>query len=203
MWRVYGRYNQEIQTNQVWFRKFTTEILCLKRPGRYLLLHDFNGFCIWITSIYSKLHLRIVKVYNLEEINILLKEFSWKHDTLTSLPLPLFQVRIAPEDWLPYSQRRTQFPSNLEIYVWRYSFFHQKIIAMVVCTFPCKLNKSCFWIVRNLYNIKQASGALCINRCMCMWIQWNSVIVLLSVYEIWERSVRVSCFTRYPHRNTS
>lgn len=160
-------------------------------------------FCIWITSIYSKLHLRIVKVYNLEEINILLQEFSWKHDTSTSLPLPLFQVRIAPEDWLPYSQRSTQFPSNLEIYVWRYSFFHQKIIAMVVCTFPCKLNKSCFWIVRNLYNIKQASGALCWYRCMCMWIQWNSVIVLLSVYEIWERSVRVSCFTRYPHRNTS
>lgn len=91
MWRVYGRYNQEIQTNQVWFRKFTTEILCLKRPGRYLLLHDFNGFCIWITSIYSKLHFARCESLQLWRnkyfvIGIFLK--TWHIDIVATTPVP-------------------------------------------------------------------------------------------------------------------
>lgn len=174
---------------------------------KYFAWRDQTAISFYMTSMVfvfellvfiQNCNLRIVIENKYFVVGIFLK--TWHIDIVATTPVPSTNCSgrlvtlFTKEYTVPFKSRNI----CMEVFI-----FHQKIIAMVVCTFPCKLNKSCFWIVRNLYNIKQASGALCWYRCMCMWIQWNSVIVLLSVYEIWERSVRVSCFTRYPHRNTS
>lgn len=86
MWRVYGRYNQEIQTNQVWFRKFTTEILCLKRPGRYLFYMTSMVFVFELLVFIQNCNLRIVIENKYFVVGIFLK--TWHIDIVATTPVP-------------------------------------------------------------------------------------------------------------------
>lgn len=151
MARVYGRYNQEIQNNQVWFRKFITQVLCLTRPGRYLLSPS-AGLTLFVFELFiQNCSLRIMIVYNFGEINILCcRSFPEKQywaklhiDIVSTIPVPSTScsqrlVTLFTKDYTALFKFRNIF---MELFI-----FYQKIIVMVVCTFSCKLNESCFWI---------------------------------------------------------